>query len=110
MGSADEFFLVTTPESSGSPPKRAPPPIPVSRPTPTPLPSAFALSPAVSAVPISESFDSIQVQELTVDDIEGFEDDDIEEVNSIRISRRNANDAADLVLKVPSFATGKQLI
>ncbi|XP_021888352.1 uncharacterized protein LOC110807520 isoform X1 [Carica papaya] len=106
VGSADEFFLVTTPESSGSPPKRAPPPIPVSRPTPTPLPSAFALSPAVSAVPISESFDSIQVQELTVDDIEGFEDDDIEEVNSIRISRRNANDAADLVLKVPSFATG----
>lgn len=58
----------------------------------------------------SESFDSPQAQELTVDDIDDFEDDDDpEEVGNFRISRRTANDAADLVPKLPSFATGKSL-
>jgi len=57
----------------------------------------------------SGSFNSTQVQELTVDDIEDFEDDDdAEEVNSLRMSRRNTNDAADLALKLPSFVTGKK--
>jgi hypothetical protein len=57
----------------------------------------------------SESFNSTQVQELTVDDIEDFEDDDdAEEVNSLRISRRNTHGASDLALKLPSFVTGKK--
>lgn len=53
----------------------------------------------------SESIDSPHAQELTVDDIEDFEDDN-EEVGNFRISRRTASDAADLVPKLPSFATG----
>ncbi|XP_022765718.1 uncharacterized protein LOC111310483 isoform X5 [Durio zibethinus] len=106
-GSAGEFFLVTNPEFSGSPPRRAPPPVPVSISILTPPSPAFAPSPVVSTVSRSESFDSTQVQELTVDDIEDFEDDeDLEEVNSLKISRRNPNDIGDLVLKLPSFATG----
>ncbi|KAK6228588.1 hypothetical protein SCA6_000928 [Theobroma cacao] len=106
-GSAGEFFLVTNTESSGSPPRRAPPPIPVSVSIPTPSAPVFAPSPVLPTVSRSESFDSEQVQELTVDDIEDFEyDDDLEEVNSLKISRRNPNDVGDLVLKLPSFATG----
>ncbi|KAK8643253.1 hypothetical protein V6N13_012557 [Hibiscus sabdariffa] len=105
--SAGEFYLVTNPEFSGSPPRRAPPPIPVAISTPTPSAPVFAPSPVVSTVSRSESFDSTQVQELTVDDIEDFEDDDdLEEVNSLKISRRNPNDVGDLILKLPSFATG----
>ncbi|KAK2634357.1 hypothetical protein Ddye_029149 [Dipteronia dyeriana] len=117
-GSGDEFFLVTNPETSGSPPKRAPPPVPVS--TPPPM---YSPSPVLSAVSMAESFNSTddkeldftqekelkstQQRELTVDDIEDFEDDDdLEEVNSRRMSRRHPNDAADLVLKFPTFATG----
>nr|KJB60294.1 hypothetical protein B456_009G298800 [Gossypium raimondii] len=74
---------------------------------PTPSAPVFAPSPVVSTVSRSESFDSTQVQELTVDDIEDFEDDDdLEEVNSLKISRRNPNDVGDLMLKLPSFATG----
>ncbi|GAV70210.1 DUF810 domain-containing protein [Cephalotus follicularis] len=113
-GSADEFFLVTNPEFSGSPPKRAPPPIPVSTSSPIIAPSLLSapspvlvLSPVVSSVSRSVSFNSTQVQELTVDDIEDFEDDDDGgEVDSIRISRRNPNGAADVSLKLPIFATG----
>lgn len=112
-GSVDEFFLVTKPETSGSPPKRAPPPVPISAPNPV-----FAPSPVVSLASVakSESFNSTEVQELTdsnevreltVDDIEDFEDDDdLEVVDSVRMSRRNPNDAADLVPKLPSFSTG----
>lgn len=108
MGSTDEFFLVTNPESSGSPPKRSPPSVPVWTPSPVVAPSpVFAPSPVVSSVSRSESFDSTQNQELTVDDIEDFDDDDdIEEVNSIRVSRRNPIGAADLLLKLPTFGTG----
>ncbi|XP_062174116.1 protein unc-13 homolog isoform X2 [Alnus glutinosa] len=113
-GYAREFYLVTNPEYSGSPPKRAPPPVPAFTPPPaytsspvsTP-PPAFVPSPIVSSVTRSGSFNSTQVQELTVDDIEDFEDDDdAEEVNSLRMSRRNTSDAADLALKLPSFVTG----
>lgn len=56
----------------------------------------------------AESFSSIQAKELTVDDIEDFEDDDdLEEVDSRRVSRRMPNDASDLVAVLPSFSTGK---
>lgn len=118
-GSASEFFLVTDPEFSGSPPKRAPPLVPEFVPppayTPAPLvatahilPAAdFASSPAMSSVSKSESFNSTQVHELTVDDIEDFEDDDdVDEIESLVISRRTRNDATDLALGLPSFATG----
>lgn len=109
-GSADEFFLVTSPQSSGSPPKRAPPPVTVLTPPPVPVttpPPVFAPSPIVSAASGSESFNSTQERELTVDDIEDFEDDDdIKEINSHQVSRRRLNDATDLVVKLPSFTTG----
>lgn len=87
-GSAGEFHLITDPESSGSPPKRAPPPVPV------------------STASRSKSFGSNEVQELTVDDIEDFGDDDTENVRIPRISRSDLNDAADIALKLPSFLTG----
>ena len=46
-----------------------------------------------------------------MDDTEDFEDDDdLEEVNSLKISRRNPNDVGDLVLKLPSFATGNDAL
>ncbi|KAL5570574.1 hypothetical protein UlMin_027149 [Ulmus minor] len=119
-GSAGEFFLVTDNESSGSPPKRAPPPVPEFMPppayTPTPVltpppdltpPVAdIASSPVASSVSKSMSFNSTQVRELTIDDIEDFDDDDVEEVDNIRSSRRNRNDATDLALGLPSFVTG----
>ncbi|XP_010097920.2 uncharacterized protein LOC21392690 [Morus notabilis] len=108
-GSVGEFFLVTDPKVSGSPPKRAPPPLPaILSPTSDLTPIADVASlPAVSNVSKSESFNSTQVQELTVDDIEDFDDDDnIEEVINIRMSRRNRNDATDIAVKLPSFVTG----
>ncbi|XP_015570896.2 protein unc-13 homolog [Ricinus communis] len=108
--SAAEFFLVTNPDSSGSPPKRAPPPIPVSTPAPVHTPPIIVSSPVASFSSIgkSESFNSTEVRELTVDDIEDFEDDEdeLEEVESVRISRRNTTGAADLIPKLPAFATG----
>ncbi|XP_022945388.1 uncharacterized protein LOC111449639 isoform X1 [Cucurbita moschata] len=112
-GSGDEFFLVTDLDSSGSPPKRAPPPVPAFTPPPVYTPPAV-----IAPVPIptpsltetnvsrSESFESSHARELTVDDIEDFDDDEDVEVNSMRMSRRNPNDAADLALKLPSFSTG----
>lgn len=61
----------------------------------------------MSSLSKSQSLNSTEVQELSVDDIEDFEDDDdAEEVDSLRVSRRNPNDAADLVLGLPSFTTG----
>ncbi|KAI8546001.1 hypothetical protein RHMOL_Rhmol07G0081800 [Rhododendron molle] len=114
MGSTDEFFLVTTPDLSGSPPKRAPPPVPMFTPSPI-LPS---LSKSVSLIStheeespesahVEESLNSTPVQELSVDDIEDFEDDDdLEEVESRRTSRRTPNDASDLAPGLSSFATG----
>lgn len=121
-GSTDEFFLTTNPESSGSPPKRAPPPVPASIPlnpfSDPPGAVSTQIGPdatpppayAASTVSRSDSFNSTQERELTVDDIEDFEDDyDLEEVNNRRLSRRNKNDAADLVLKLPPFATGNNI-
>lgn len=95
-GFTEEFFLVTNPELSGSPPPRPPPPVPVSAP-----------SPILTNISKSESFHSQQAHELTVDDIDDFEDeDDEEEIDSLRVSRRNPNDASDFVLGLPCFATG----
>lgn len=113
-GSSDEFFLATDLDSSGSPPKRAPPPVPAfTPPPPVYTPPAVITPPPIAApsltetnVSRSESLESSQTRELTVDDIEDFEDDEDLEVNSVRMSRRNPNDAADLALKLPSFSTG----
>lgn len=112
-GSADEFFLVTNPESSGSPPRRAPPHVPVVVPSPI-LPGLSISEPLdteevdeVSSLSKSQSLNSSQVQELTVDDIDDFDDDDLEEVDSRRYSRRVLNDASDVALGLSSFATGK---
>uniref|UniRef100_A0A803MLD0 Uncharacterized protein n=1 Tax=Chenopodium quinoa TaxID=63459 RepID=A0A803MLD0_CHEQI len=129
-GASDEYFLVTNHELSGSPPRRAPPPAPLVAPS-TILPS-LSKSESVDddmesnsepsmqdpssnvdflsrrSMSQAESFSSNQAKELTVDDIEDFEDDDdLEEVDSRRVSRRMPNDASDLVAVLPSFATGK---
>ncbi|XP_074565465.1 protein unc-13 homolog [Curcuma longa] len=99
-GPEKDFFLVTNPESSGSPPSRAPPPAPVATP-----------SQIVTNLSRSESFEPPQDQdqdqdhELTVDDIEDFEDEE-EEVGSLRGSRQQLTDAADLSLRLPLFSTG----
>ncbi|KAF4393427.1 hypothetical protein F8388_023231 [Cannabis sativa] len=119
--SAGEFFLVTDPEFSGSPPRRAPPSVPEFIPPPAyTAPSVLvpppglgspiedeASSPVMSSVSKSQSFNSTQVHELTVDDIDDFDDDDIEEVSDIRTSRRNRNDATDVGVGLPSFVTVK---
>ncbi|XP_068662392.1 protein unc-13 homolog isoform X2 [Aristolochia californica] len=89
-GFIEEFFLVTNPEASGSPPTRPPPPIPVS-------------TPIVTSLSKSQSLHSGQFQELTVDDIDDFDD---EEVESPRTARPLPNEAVDLVLGFPPFATG----
>ncbi|KAH0766096.1 hypothetical protein KY285_001967 [Solanum tuberosum] len=77
----------TNPELSGLPPGRLPVPI--------------------STSPILRTLStSTQQQELAVDNIEDFDDDDdLDEVDSRRYSRRVLNDVADLVLGLPSFAT-----
>lgn len=108
-GLVGDFYLVTDPESSGSPPKRAPPPVPVSSQPPISVstpPPVYASSPIVASPSRSESFDSTKEKELTVDDIEDFEDDGgIEVVENYR-SRRTLNDASDLAVRLPSFSTG----
>ncbi|XP_054815396.1 protein unc-13 homolog isoform X2 [Prosopis cineraria] len=108
-GSAGDFYLVTDLESSGSPPKRAPPPVPIPAQAPVSVstpPPIYAASPIVSNASRSESFDSTQEKELTVDDIEDFDDDlDTGDVENYR-ARRTLNDASDLAVKLPSFSTG----
>lgn len=109
-GSEGEFFLATNPESSGSPPRRAPPAVPFVAPSPimpdTSLPFDATEEDEPAMISKSQS-NSGQVQDLTVDDIEDFEDDDdLEEINSLRYSRRTMNDTSDLVVGLPSFATG----
>ncbi|KAJ1692321.1 hypothetical protein LUZ63_009019 [Rhynchospora breviuscula] len=106
-GTVDEFFLVTRPEYSGSPPARAPPAVPAvtELPIPAPIPSA----PILPDLSKSQSFHSQtpDERELTIDDIEDFEDDEEDEVNSARAaSRRQQNDATDLSLLLPPFTTG----
>lgn len=108
-GSVGEFYLVTDPESSGSPPKRAPPPVPISAVPPIAVstpPPAYPTSPVASNISRSESLDSAQERELTVDDIEDFEDDnDTSMVEGLR-AKRTLNDASDLAVKLPPFSTG----
>nr|CAD1838954.1 unnamed protein product [Ananas comosus var. bracteatus] len=101
-GTMEEFFLVTKPESSGSAPTRAPPPVPATM--PSPIVMSFSKSQSVH----SQSFHSQEDQELTVDDIEDFEDEDEEEdeVTSLRLSRRQSNNATDISLRLPPFTTG----
>lgn len=101
-GTMEEFFLVTKPESSGSAPTRAPPPVPATM--PSPIVTSFSKSQSVH----SQSFHSQEDQELTVDDIEDFEDEDEEEdeVASLRLSRRQSNNATDISLRLPPFTTG----
>ncbi|XP_020088273.1 uncharacterized protein LOC109710203 [Ananas comosus] len=100
-GTMEEFFLVTKPESSGSAPTRAPPPVPATM--PSPIVMSFSKSQSVH----SQSFHSQEDQELTVDDIEDFEDEDEEEdeVTSLRLSRRQSNNATDISLRLPPFTT-----
>ncbi|KAL2898224.1 Protein unc-13-like protein [Bienertia sinuspersici] len=119
-GSNDEFFLVTNHELSGSPPRRPPPSVPLVAPS-TILPSLsksevaddddFSNSePSMQdnssnvdllgrrSMSQAESCSSNQAKELTVDDIEDFdEEDELEEVDSRRVSRRMPNDVSDLV-------------
>ncbi|CAN1140105.1 Protein unc-13 homolog [Linum perenne] len=107
--SADEFFLVTDPAFSGSPPRRAPPPIPVSAPVSLAAAAALVFAPSpdasLSSVAKSESFNSVEERELTVDDIEDFEDDDLdaEEFACSMVVRRSQNDASDLASKLPTL-------
>ncbi|KAK4476660.1 hypothetical protein RD792_015820 [Penstemon davidsonii] len=110
-GSSDEFFLVTNPESSGSPPRRPPPSVPVV--VPIPISSLSISEPheseeveEVLSLSKSQSLNSSHLKELTVDDIDDFEDDVLEEVESRRYSRRVLNDASDVVLGLPPFTTG----
>ncbi|WJX93019.1 Protein unc-13 [Trifolium repens] len=108
-GSVGEFYLVTDPESSGSPPKRAPPPVPISAVPPIAVstpPSVFPPSPMASNISRSESLDSAHERELTVDDIEDFEDDDDTSMVEGLRAKRTLNDASDLAVKLPSFSTG----
>lgn len=111
-GSTDEFFLVTHPESSGSPPRRLPPLVPDV--VATPILSNLSISEPIEGEQVeelpslsqSQSLNSSQVRELTVDDIDDFDDDVLEDIESRRYSRRVLNDASDVVLGLPSFATG----
>ncbi|WJX87292.1 Protein unc-13 [Trifolium repens] len=108
-GSVGEFYLVTDPESSGSPPKRAPPPVPISAVPPIAVstpPSVFPPSPMASNISRSESLGSAHERELTVDDIEDFEDDDDTSMVEGLRAKRTLNDASDLAVKLPSFSTG----
>lgn len=106
--------MVTDPESSGSPPVRAPPAIPIITASPI-LQHLATVDTADSgeaeefpSLSKSQSLNSPQVQELTVDDIDDFDDvDELDDLDSMRYSRRVLNDATDLVLALPSFATGK---
>ncbi|KAK9056013.1 hypothetical protein SSX86_027100 [Deinandra increscens subsp. villosa] len=113
-GTEGEFFLATNPELSGSPPRRAPPAVPFVVPSPimadltssTPF-DATEEDDEPAMISKSQSINSGHDRNLTIDDIDDFEDeDDLEELNSRRYSRRTMNDTADLVVGLPSFATG----
>lgn len=102
-GSGEGFFLVTNPETSGSAPTRAPPAIPDSIPVSVSTP-ILSPAPVMSGLSKSVSFRSQEDEELSIDDIDDFEDE--EEVDSMRVSRRQSNDASDLSLGLPLFETG----
>ncbi|GFP93431.1 hypothetical protein PHJA_001487500 [Phtheirospermum japonicum] len=96
----------------GSPPRRAPPSAPVVG--QTPILSSLSISEPLESEQVeesqslskSQSLNSSQPKELTVDDIDDFDDDVLTEVESRRYSRRVLNDASDVVLGLPSFTTG----
>ena len=107
----EEFYLLTKPEYSGSPPARARPLLPATAPSPVVIPPPVVEQPQipvplpVANLPKSLSLDSPTEKELTIDDIEDFEDDE-GEFDSRRASRRHQTDANDLSLRLPLFETG----
>ncbi|XP_020583342.1 uncharacterized protein LOC110026657 [Phalaenopsis equestris] len=95
FGSTEEFFLTTNPDASGSAPTRAPPSVPV-----------LLSPPILTNLAMSESFHSRhEEEELTVDDIDDFEDVD-EDIDNVTSLRRKSKDFSDLMLGLPSFSTG----
>ncbi|KAL3349295.1 hypothetical protein AABB24_022434 [Solanum stoloniferum] len=70
--SNDELFLATNPELSGLPPRRLPPPVPIS--TPSPILPTLSTSESIDTEPFeelsslskSQSLSSTQQQELTM--------------------------------------------
>lgn len=106
-GTVEEFFLLTNPEHSGPGPAREPPPVPATVPSPVVEPPPIAVPSPVAATNLqkSQSFDSPTEKELTIDDIEEFEDEE-DEFDSRRASRRHQTDANDLSLQLPLFETG----
>uniref|UniRef100_A0A453BB29 MHD1 domain-containing protein n=1 Tax=Aegilops tauschii subsp. strangulata TaxID=200361 RepID=A0A453BB29_AEGTS len=110
-GDVEGFYLVTRPEYSGSAPTREPPSVPATAPSPVVVPPPVVEQPqiavpsSVTNLPKSLSLDSPTEKELTIDDIEDFEDDE-GEFDSRRASRRHQTDANDLSLRLPLFETG----
>lgn len=104
--------MLTKPEYSGPAPTREPPPVPATAPSPIVIPPPDVESaPVMVSSPVaatnlakSQSFDSPSEKELTIDDIEDFEDD--EDQFGRRASRRHQTDASDLLLQLPLFETG----
>eukprot|EP00249_Psilotum_nudum_P007988 c20960_g1_i1 orf=699-4043(-) len=93
-GLGGTYFLVTNPDVSGPPPSRVPPSVSMSTPPLPLLPKAFSLR-------------STPSQQLSVDDmIDDFEDNEDEDQQLGGVPRRHFNDASDLVLGLPPFATG----
>ncbi|VAH01237.1 unnamed protein product [Triticum turgidum subsp. durum] len=109
-GDVEGFYLLTRPEYSGSAPTREPPPVPAAAPLPVVVPPPVVEQPqiavpsSVANLPKSLSLDS-PTEELTIDDIEDFEDDE-GEFDSRRASRRHQTDANDISLRLPLFETG----
>lgn len=110
-GDVEGFYLLTRPEYSGSAPTREPPPVPATAPLPVVVPPPVVEQPqiavpsSVANLPKSLSLDSPTEKELTIDDIEDFEDDE-GEFDSRRASRRHQTDANDISLRLPLFETG----
>jgi len=92
-GSIEDYFLVTKPETSGLPPVRPPPPIPI-----------LESSSIETSLSKSHFFHSSHRQELSVDDIDDIED--IEDEDEEIILRHQSNEPSELLLGLPSFATG----
>lgn len=90
------YFLVTNPLHSGPPPRRPPPPI-VARADSVP---EVPLSRLYSLRSTASTLSRQQAGDDEVDDLEDTEEEPFE------VSRRQLNDASDLVLSLPPFATG----
>lgn len=79
------------------PPGRPPPPIPV-----------LESSSIETSLSKSHFLHSSHQQELSVDDIDDIDDiDDLEDEDEEIILRHHSNETSDLLLGLPSFATGK---